>query len=338
MSVPSRWLAVLAACVTVLLLAAPAAAAQPSRPSAVVVLGDSAPSGEGAGDYEPGTRGEGGNWCHRSPHAYVHRTRLADRTVNLACSGATSAEVAGPQAAALIEVARRHRVTTVVVQVGANDDPEVTAAGRACIFAWLRPSQPGCAQTLGPQWPGRLARMEPKVARAVAATRAAMRKAGYGDGDYALVLASYASPVTEKMVPLHVLRGCPYRKADARWGRTVAVPALSDALRRVAERSNVRFLDLSRATEGHEACSQPSRTREWQRRLVINFGALRHGQLDEAGLHLFQESFHPNATGHAQLGRCLTEFVRSASPQGRCLVGSDGSLHAVPGERAPVPA
>src|SRR5687768_4537390 len=65
---PLAWFgAVLAACVA--LLAAPAnAGAQQS--TAVVVLGDSAASGDGAGDYEPGTRGEGDNWCHRSEHAY----------------------------------------------------------------------------------------------------------------------------------------------------------------------------------------------------------------------------------------------------------------------------
>src|SRR5688500_13869437 len=56
-------------------LAAPAATSA-ERPAAVVVLGDSAAAGDGAGDYEPGTRGENGNWCHRSPHAFVHHTGL----------------------------------------------------------------------------------------------------------------------------------------------------------------------------------------------------------------------------------------------------------------------
>ena len=73
-ALPRRLAAVCVLAATALtLLAAPATAAQlPAGPTTVVALGDSAVSGEGAGDYEPGTRGEGGNWCHRSAHAYVH--------------------------------------------------------------------------------------------------------------------------------------------------------------------------------------------------------------------------------------------------------------------------
>jgi hypothetical protein len=47
--------------------AAPAPGGPPSGPTAVVVLGDSAASGEGAGDYEPGTRGKDGDWRTATP-------------------------------------------------------------------------------------------------------------------------------------------------------------------------------------------------------------------------------------------------------------------------------
>ena len=53
------------------------------------------------------------------------------------------------------------------------------------------------------------------------------------------------------------------------------------------------------------------------------------GGLDAFGIHSAQQSFHPNATGHAQFGRCVTEFVTSGLPSARCLRGSDGNLHAV---------
>src|SRR6185436_9740811 len=134
------------------LLAAPATAAQlPVGPTTVVALGDSAVSGEGAGDYEPGTRGEGGNWCHRSAHAYVHRLGVAQRSVNLACSGSRAADVAaggdgrygeGSQAQRLGALAREARVTAVVLQVGGNDDPALVATGIACIRAFLDPAVP----------------------------------------------------------------------------------------------------------------------------------------------------------------------------------------------------
>jgi lysophospholipase L1-like esterase len=344
-----RLVAVLATAVAGLAVATAPVAATPGGEvrTAVVALGDSAASGDGAGDYEPGTRGEGGNWCHRSPHAYVHRSGLADESVNLACSGADSAQVGfghatqygeGSQAARLVEVAGRHRVTVITLQVGANDDVALTATGIACIRAGIVPGTPPCRDTIGAEWPARTAATARKVEAAVRDVQEAMRRAGYDDTDYAFVLGSYASPVTERMVPLHAIRGCPYREDDAAWGRTVAIPELSDALRGVAERTGVRFLDLARATEGYEACSRSPRTGEWQRRITVDPHALVHGGLDAIGYHLFQESFHPNAAAHAEMARCFAEFVRSGAGSGACLVDADGHLRAELREPAPAAA
>lgn len=337
-----------AACIAAALLGAPQAVATvPERPTAVVALGDSAASGEGAGDYEPGTRGEGGDWCHRSIHAYVHGTGLASASVNLACSGAAAAEVAfgtgtyyteGSQAERLVEVAMRYRVTTIVVQVGANDDPELIPTGISCIRAFLDLLEPPCRHTVGPLVAGRMTAVVPKVEAVVRDVLAAMRRAGYADGEYAVVLASYASPVTERMVPLHVARGCPYSRADAEWGRTVLFPALSGALRSAAMSTGVRFLDLARATEGFEACARTSRAAEWQRRITVDPEAFVYGGLDAVGYHLAQESFHPTAAGHAEMGSCIGEFVRSGAPTGACVVGADGRLHAETGVAVTSPA
>jgi lysophospholipase L1-like esterase len=316
------------------LLGAPAASAEP-RPTAVVALGDSAAAGDGAGGYEAGTRGEGGNWCHRSARAYVHRTGLAAESVNLACSGAAATDIGfgapghyteGSQAARLVEVARRYRVDTVVLQVGANDDAALVATGIACIAAFLDPARRPCRDTIGPLLPQRMSGTGRAVQAAVVDVREAMSRAGYAEADYALVLASYAAPVTERMVPAAAALGCPYSRADAAWGRTVLFPALSTALRGVAERTGARFLDLTRATEGREACSQPTAGQEWQRRITVDPTAFVHGGLDAAGYHLAQESFHPNAAAHAELGRCLGVFVRSGDAAGACVPGTDGRL------------
>jgi hypothetical protein len=308
-----------------------------------VAIGDSSAAGEGGGDYEPGTRGEKGDWCHRSAHAYIRQSGLAPTVINLACSGASSEDVAfsnrshyteGSQAARLIEVARANRVTTIVAQLGANDDPDFGNSLIRCAVAYLSPSQPGCAARLANEWPERLSRMAPKVQQALSDVRDAMRQAGYTDQDYVLVLASYPSPVTEMMVRLHGLVGCPFRPEDARWGRTSAVPQLSAALHEVALGVGARFLDLSRATEGHEACT--SAGPEWERRLTVNPRAFVTGGLAAVG-HLAQESFHPNATGQAQLGRCLAMFVRGGTSSGRCIPGRDGTLQLQPGAVAPPP-
>jgi lysophospholipase L1-like esterase len=327
------------------LLGGPAAAAD-ARPTAVVALGDSAASGDGAGDYEPGTRGENGDWCHRSPHAYINRTGLAEQSVNLACSGADAAAVAfggshnteGSQAQRLTDVANRYQVTTVVLQVGANDDAALTATGIACIAAFLDTRRPPCRDTIGPLVGGRMAATASKVEAAVRDVREAMRRAGYADNGYQLVLMSYASPVTEHAVRAQALQGCPYNKADAGWGRTALFPALSAALAGVAQRTGARFLDMARATEGREACSHLLPADEWQRRITVDPQALVHGGLDAVGFHLAQESFHPNAAAHAEMGRCLADFVRSPAPAASCVTGADGRNRVEAAHPAPAAA
>jgi lysophospholipase L1-like esterase len=335
-------LAVSVTAMALALLGAPATALAQAR--AVVVLGDSAAAGDGANDYEKGTRGENGNWCHRSVHAYVHRTGLAQTSVNLACSGADSTNVGfgdalqhteGSQAERLVEVARTRRVTTVIVQVGANDDAAMTDTGIACIRAFIDPREPPCRETLDPLVPQRMAATQSKVERVVRDVRAAMRRAGYAESRYELVLASYASPITEHMLPLQAALGCPYSRADAAWGRTVVFPALSTALRQVAERAGVRFLDMARATEGFEACTKPIRDAEWQRRITVEPEALVYGGLDAIGYHLAQESFHPTAMAHAEMARCFGEFVRGGAATASCVAGADGRTHL---ESIPVPA
>lgn len=323
---------------------ASAAPPAPAKRTAIVALGDSSASGEGAGDYDAGTRGEKGDWCHRSAHAYVRHTGLASTAINLACSGATSANVGfgtathdteGSQARRLGQLAKNYKVTTVVAQLGANDDPSFGSSMVRCVAAFLNPSLPGCAKSLATQWPARLTAMAPKVQKALTDVRTAMRQAGYQDKDYVLVLASYASPVTETMTKTHGFVGCPYRAEDARWGRTVAVPQLSAALRGVADKVGARFLDLSRATEGHEACT--SAGPEWQRRLTVDPKAFATGGA-AAITHLAQESFHPNAVGHTQLAGCLTAFVRGTAKHGLCVPGKDGKLHVQAGDSTPARA
>jgi lysophospholipase L1-like esterase len=330
--------ALVTVCVLGTVLVAPRAYAAPpaARPAAVVALGDSFASGEGGGNYAAGTRGEKGDWCHRSPSAYVQRTGLPGKAINLACSGAKSSDIAfggsghyteGSQAQRLIDVARANQVSAVLVQVGANDDPAFGSSVVGCVATFLTPGSPACSTTLKKNWAQRLAAMAPRVERALADVRTAMSRAGYNAQDYQLVLMSYPSPLTETMTRTHGIAGCPFRVEDARWGRTVAAPQLSDALRGVAQHAGARFLDLSRAAEGHEACTTAGP--EWVRRLTIAPRSFVSGGLAAAG-HLAQESFHPNALGYGRLATCVGQFVRAADREAACRVGTDGLLHLTP--------
>jgi hypothetical protein len=309
----------------------------PGAPPVVVSLGDSTISGEGAGDYEPGTDGEHGDWCHRSAHASIHQTGLPYTAINLACSGAPSAQVGFgkqrqygelSQAERLGQLATRNRVVAVVVAAGANDDPQFSHVLDACVQAWANQNGPGCATTIGPDWQHRIDTMVPKLVRALRDIQSAMFGAGYAPTDYALVVQSYAAPVGPNMArDLQNLNGCPLRSEDLRWVRDTAVPVLTAGLRTAARTAGVRFLDLSRAGVGHEACSHRDPGQEWFRRLAVEWSDLHN---DDRAAHALQESFHPNASGQAQFGRCLGEFLNTPDRAAACLPNTDGNLHPAP--------
>ncbi|HEX7304096.1 GDSL-type esterase/lipase family protein [Lentzea sp.] len=299
----------------------------PDRESrtAVVALGDSTMSGEGAGNYEAGTDGEeGGNWCHRSRDAEIMKTAVeADRRFNLACSGANSDKLRTEQLPRLREIANSHRVVALVVAIGANDDPRFSDILNKCFEAWGKRSD--CTSAVAPEWTKRVRRMVPKVENTLSAVRQTMRDAGYLDSSYQLVVQSYAAPVSPKMPrSLQNLSGCPLRTTDLQWVVEDAVPELSNGLRTAAGKVNARFLDLARAGEGHEACvggDDPSS--EWFTRLSVDWDGLR----DQArSSHALQESFHPNARGHEQISRCLAEFLASDKRDGACVPRLDGTL------------
>ncbi|MEV6240517.1 GDSL-type esterase/lipase family protein [Lentzea sp. NPDC051838] len=298
---------------------------EPDRESrtAVVALGDSTMSGEGAGSYEPGTNGEdGGNWCHRSTQASIMKAQIqADQKFNLACSGANSDKLRNDQLPQLRKIAGANRITAIVVAIGANDDPHFAEVLNKCFEAWGKRSD--CTSAVAPEWSKRVRRMIPKVENTLNAIRQTMRDSGHPDSGYQLVVQSYAAPVSPKMQrSLQNLSGCPLRSSDLDWVVEEAVPELSNGLRTAAEKVNARFLDLSRAGEGHEACvSKPGN--EWFTRLTVDWDGLKDSK---RAPHALQESFHPNALGHEQIGRCLTDFLATDKRDGACLPKLDGSL------------
>jgi hypothetical protein len=306
-------------------------------PRVIVAMGDSTVSGEGAGDYEPGTDGEKGNWCHRSPHASIFQVEVpgVQKAFNLACSGAPSPQVGLgdveqyteiSQAEQLARIAARNRVMAVVVASGANDDPSFSHVLDSCVQAWLGRGQP-CSRIVGPQWERRVDRMIPKLTKALRDIRTVMHNAGYARTDYELVVQSYAAPVGPGVARgLQDLSGCPFLTQDLRWVEDDAVPVLTAGVRTAAANAGARFLDLSRAGTGREACtSARDPDREWFRRLAVAWDDLQH---DDRATHALQESFHPNANGHEQFGRCLAEFLTSTDRAAACLPARDGNLHA----------
>ncbi|MCK2242753.1 MULTISPECIES: GDSL-type esterase/lipase family protein [unclassified Crossiella] len=310
-------------------------------PKAIVALGDSTLSGEGAGDYEPGTDGDNGtgNWCHRSTKAMINKLSVPDiaTTVNLACSGARAANLVdkpqhneGPQVPKLLEIARQFRIAAIVVQIGANDEPGFSSVVKECAEAWFKSSTKGCSGPLTTSWGERVDKMVPKVAAALRKIRDGMRENGYPDASYQLVVQSYAAPVGRAVVSsLRNLGGCPFQSGDLEWVQDKAVGELAAGLRAAAATVDARFLDLSRAGAGREACSTSgSGAGEWFTRLTVRWKDLGD---EQRSAHAIQESFHPNAAGHEQFASCLSAFLATTDRAAACVADPAKNLVPVAG-------
>jgi lysophospholipase L1-like esterase len=305
---------------------------------AIVALGDSAISGESAGNYEPGTD-QPGNYCHRSRDALIHETAIEGITasLNLACSGANAANLysggsgqynESGQSQKLADAAGQYQVRLVIVEVGANDDPAFGRMATNCVTAFVLQTT-GCRYTDGPTWASRVTAAMPKVARALDDVRTVMRAAGYADSSWQAVLASYWSPVPRPPIRYSgylskLWHGCPLYNADMEWGHDTAVPILSQALGQLAANKGWRFLDFSHSMDGREICAQGiTHSQEWTTGTKYDPSSSYWYSFDAV-----RQSLHANARGHAQLGRCLTEFAALTSTAATCLRGADGNLHA----------
>ncbi len=311
-----------------------------NAPLAVVTMGDSTISGEGAGDYTPNTNGANGDWCHRSPHAEVDDVSVVGvtRRFNLACSGADSSVIGlgktthytePSQAAQLAPIAAKNRIVAIVVADGANDDPHFSQIVNACIQAFFARDDKGCSGGFTPAWRLKVDTMIPKVAKVLRDIENVMTHAGYSPGSYQLVLQSYAAPIGPDIAPgLDSIAGCPFETVDLKWVRDTGIEILDDGLATAARTEGARFLDLAGAGIGHEACSGGSGARgEWFTRLTVAWQDISDSQ---RAAHSLQSSFHPNAAGYAAFAQCLSAFLPTTNSSATCLPGRDGVLRPAP--------
>ena len=340
---------------------APSATASGHRaPTAAVSLGDSFISGEAGrwqgnavplnllGDRWGTDRGAyscntSGSWCYhdaarvygasatsgcdRADSAEIASSGIAvDHRINLACSGATTANVIRaahggvvfkgekPQADQLAGVARANDVKLVVLSIGGND-LGFSDVIESCVKGFL--AYRHCHGTEQPLIKKRLTQTAPKIEKAVDEVRAVLSAAGHPAGSYRFVLQSYPSPIprgAENAYPeTYAGRagqgGCPVYNDDSTWARDTLVPEISLMLHQVANRKGLDFLDLRNLFQGHEVCAKAAKqavianslkspvagdVAEWARFLVA---------LGSQGTR--QESLHPNYYGQLALGACL---------------------------------
>ncbi|WP_329494027.1 GDSL-type esterase/lipase family protein [Kitasatospora herbaricolor] len=333
------------------LLAAAAPAHAATGPTASVTMGDSYISGE-AGRWKgnsvttSGSRaGTDRSWtgsaydparvygatyasgCDRSDVAEVRSApTLAQTQINLACSGAVTANVyraanggqsykgEAPQADQLAAVARANNVKLITLSIGGNDlgfaDVIQTCVKDYLIwYSYCNDDQQAAVDA-------KMATAMAGVRKSVDEIRAVMTAAGYAAGDYRIVLQSYPSPIPRSSEMRYGesgwsradTGGCPFWDGDADWARDSLVPQISDALAAVAAAKGVQFMDLRDMLQGREVCARAARqatpsaapsatTSEWAR--FVDAGL-------SASQGTVQESMHPNYYGQLALGRCLT--------------------------------
>jgi hypothetical protein len=292
------------------------------RQTAAITMGDSEISGEGVGNYEPGTH-QDGNWCDRSLDQAVFRIDIAvDQRYNVACSGGQPKHLiyGGEhqwnelnQGDNLAIKARNTRMKLIWVVAGANGPGSIEFGPVATDCALKRVFFMGtCYQSYTDEWGARVEVSRQNVEAALTSIKQTMTAAGYDAGDYELVFQSYPSPGSPDVednpnFPGWYAGGCTLYLADMAFARNKAVPMFEDGLRRAAANAGVRYLDASRLFHGHEVCTDVTRVRG----LFIELGIW-----DE---NAARQSFHPNYGGHGMFAQCMTQFYNSGLPQASCV-------------------
>lgn len=296
------------------------------RKTSLVTMGDSEISGEGVGNYIPGTHTPGPpeNWCDRSYDQAVFRTGIpSDAQYNIACSGGQPAhliEGSGKQqwnelnqGDYLAIKARNTHVKLIWIVVGANGDGTIQFGPVATDCAISRVFFQGpCYPTYTDEWAIRVNGSREQVEQVLVNVKQTMTRAGYLPSDYELVFMSYPSPGSPDVednpdFPGWYRGGCLLYLHDVAFARNKAVPMFESALRAAALGQNVRYLDASRLFHGHEVCTDNTSVRG----LYIEVGVW-----DE---NAARQSFHPNYRGHGMFAQCVTQFYDSGLPTATCV-------------------
>jgi hypothetical protein len=287
-----------------------------------------------------------GNACDRSDVAEIEGAGWQSvsglKKINLACSGATSADIISdtfktepPQADQLAAVAGTDQVKMIVLSIGGND-LGFSAIMTACVKAYATGAK--CSDTQDAVVKQRLATVQTNITNTINKIRGTMSAAGYADSAYTLVVQSYPAPLPygadfrdpQGNWSRANSGGCPFMDADADWTRETVIPDLAATVRKAAANAANPpvFMDLSWAFNGHELCSSlaqqatsanslgnqiSANNAEWVRWIGLpgsgGSGWARQGDQ--------QEFLHPNAFGQQALSTCLTKL-------GSALSGSSG--------------
>lgn len=312
--------------------------------------------------------------CHRSrsDEAYIgHGVGGLD----LACSGATAATYTTDggdfkpgldffrggahrvgQALSLQRFARKHRVGMVVVSIGGNDFGFASVVEQ-CVTdfltspSWSKDLCSDDASVVHHFAHKHVATVRTRISHALTRVRRAMRRAGYADASWTLVVQTYPSPIpngrgfrySQAGFTRQSVGGCGFWNADARWANRSALPTINRTIEAAVARSGiarVRVLDLASAFRGRRLCEsgvglyEEVRLRSWRQHRAVNktewVNQIR--TLSAVfGPYQVQESLHPNYWGQLAMRRCVRRVYHHGAPRsGTCVIAGKGLRHGEP--------
>ncbi|WP_409331305.1 SGNH/GDSL hydrolase family protein [Trujillonella humicola] len=279
----------LAALALLLGLAAPAAAtprpAHPPQPLDYVALGDSYSAASGVLPPDPTAAPQ----CLRSTRNYPHvlAERIGARLTDVTCGGAdtgdfTTAQHPGvpPQLEALSP-----ETDLVTMTIGGNDSSVFINSILQCGAAGLSTLGQGspCRDRYGSSFEDTVRTTTyPALVRALSAVRAAAPNARVAILGYPWIM-----PASGGCYPL-----MPVATGDVPYLRSLQA-TLNDAVRRAAEETGVRYVDMSRVSEGRDAC-RPLGVR-WVEPVLVGSNPV---------------IVHPNALGEAAMAEQVRQVLR----------------------------
>ncbi|WP_134768106.1 SGNH/GDSL hydrolase family protein [Nocardioides sp. 1609] len=211
-------------------------AGAPADAVSYVALGDSYAAAPGV----PNTSGADG--CFRSDHNYAHLVAEADESITLTdvtCSGATTDTVLADQVPALDA-----DTDLVTLGIGGNDfELFLTLIGQC---SGAGPDAPGtpCTDTVEPQADDLL----PKIEENIGATLDAVQEAA---PDARVIVVGYPALLPRRGTCPDLV---PLAAGDYPFLNQIT-QGLSDALQSQAEERDLDFVDVARASRGHDICS-----------------------------------------------------------------------------------
>ena len=320
--------------------------------------GESLIDAGGSGAYKDAGSAEAIPRCHRSTSA---EALIGGGTpaANLACSGATTVSSSSGgnwkpgldfaddgaghvgQAALLRSYAASHNVRMVAVSIGGNDFGFASII-QSCVADFLA----------SPSWwpdycrddrsvtanftAANVAAKTSAIRSALLNVRTAMSGAGYADGQYAIVVQTYMSPLPrgsgfrypQSGYSRQSTGGCGFWSSDADWANDTALPTINGAVRNAVAQtglSNVRTLELSSAFTGRRLCE--STVGLLEERGLGSWTAPGASDQTEwinqirtistcCGNYYIQESLHPNHWGQLALRNCVRSAFNGGAPRG----------------------